>query len=684
MFENEYKKEMDTITPDERVKTAIRSKILQAARKTAAVPVRKFHGAALPRICFAATACAAIMLAALFIPKNRIALNNPEFAKKASVLPQDDLLDGNKYYSAAENYNTLYKKLNEIYESNRSQDDFVYNSDSYKTSSNKASADENRLENDAGATGSNKKTSDYSETTAQTEGVDEADIVKTDGKYIYFLNTNSASLKIASADGKSTSVLSSLDLNTQDGYNYYDMYAYGDRITVIGTYFSINKKCGNNALVELLYHEKEETVITVIDIADRTAPKIVREFTQSGLYSDSRMTKGKLYIITEYCVSGENMVENRAETYAPYVKCGNDITVTAPNNIMIKAEDITSTEYLVIGTYDVSESKLLSTCSVLGGAGTVYCSTENIITADSRWLYNENGNSYNYTVVSRFSISEGPVKYIASAEINGELLNQFSIDEYNGYFRFVLTEHSEDMNIEYNNDGTVETVTSSRFVQKNTLRILDGKLNEVGAITDIAPNESVYSARFMGNTVYFVTFRQTDPLFSADISDPSNPTLTGALKIPGFSNYLYPYGEGKLLGIGRDADENTGRVGNLKLSMFNISDPANVNEEGKLITENSDWIPALNNHKAMLISPGKNLIGFSSDSIDTHKSVYTIYGYESGEFKRFAEIPLPNENGTDTYTARGIFVGNSIYIVCNSGIYVFSLENFEQTASIAF
>ena len=682
MFENEYRKEMDTITPDEQVKTAVKAKILHA-EKTKAIPQRKFRSASLPRICFAATACAAIMLAALFIPKSRPAVNNPEFAGKESVLLQKDSLKGNKYYSTAGSYNTLYDKLKEIYNYNYTQDELMYEYSSAADSAVKGSSSK-ATGSAADAADGSRKSNDYSETTTQTEGVDEADIVKTDGKYIYFLNTNSASVKIASAGGNSTSVLSSLDLNSQDGYNYFDMYVYGDRITVIGTYSAIGAKYGNNAVIDSAYIENDETVVTVIDITDRSAPKIVKEFTQSGSYSDSRMTNGKVYIISGYYVFGKGMEKDRVETYAPYVKCGNDIAVTAPDNIMIKSGDINSTEYLVIGTYDISEGKLLSTCSVLGGAGTIYCSTENIITADSRWLYNENGSSHNYTVISRFSINEGPVKYITSAEIDGELLNQFSIDEYNGYFRFVFTENSETTQTTYRSDGTVEHIMSSEFVQKNALRILDGNLSEVGSITDIAPNEEVYSVRFMGDTVYFVTFRQTDPLFSADISDPTNPTLTGELKIPGFSNFLYPYGEGKLLGIGRDADESTGRSGEMKLSMFNINDPANVSEEGKLILENNDWTPALYNHKATLISAGKNLIGFATESDSTHKAVYNIYSYENGSFKRLAEIPLANENGTDTYSARGVFVGSDIYVICNSGIRVFTLESFEQTAAVDF
>ncbi|MBO7151814.1 MAG: beta-propeller domain-containing protein, partial [Clostridia bacterium] len=117
----------------------------------------------------------------------------------------------------------------------------------------------------------------------------------------------------------------------------------------------------------------------------------------------------------------------------------------------------------------------------------------------------------------------------------------------------------------------------------NSLRVLDKDLKEVGKIENIAPDERVYSVRFMGDTAYFVTFRQVDTLFSVDLKNPKEPKIIGALKIPGFSNYLFPFGEDKLLGIGQDADEKTGRTGGIKFSIFDISNPANVTESAKTV-----------------------------------------------------------------------------------------------------
>jgi uncharacterized secreted protein with C-terminal beta-propeller domain len=141
----------------------------------------------------------------------------------------------------------------------------------------------------------------------------------------------------------------------------------------------------------------------------------------------------------------------------------------------------------------------------------------------------------------------------------------------------------------------------------NALYVLDADLQVAGSITDLAQDEVIYSARFDGDIGYFVTFRQVDPLFAVDLSNPKAPVVLSALKIPGFSEYLHLWSDGRLFGLGRDADVETGRAGRMKLSMFDTSDPADVTERKTLLLD-SDYSAALYNHKAILISRDKNLI----------------------------------------------------------------------------
>ena len=316
--------------------------------------------------------------------------------------------------------------------------------------------------------------------------------------------------------------------------------------------------------------------------------------------------------------------------------------------------------YTVVCSFSIKDGKLLGSQSLLGGTYTLYCSTENIITAGY--------SSDDTTPIARFSLNDGNIKFEADGSIKGTLLNQFSIDEYKGNFRFVTTGTKS---VVINGEAS----TNYKIVDSNSLYVLNGELKQIGAIEDVAPDERVYSVRFMGDTAYFVTFRQVDPLFSVDLSNPKNPKIIGALKIPGFSNYLFPYGDGKLLGLGMEADEETGRTSGIKLSMFDISDPANVTEGSKTVLE-SDYSDALYNHKAALIDAKRNLIAFATygkNGID-----YMVYSYKDGKIVLNAQIELGNVYDE----VRGLYINQEFYVVTEKSVSVYSLENFKHITTL--
>lgn len=476
----------------------------------------------------------------------------------------------------------------------------------------------------------------YSETNVQVKGVDEADAVKTDGKFIYILNSD-----YSESDKMYKTVIKTADIRSGepkqlksiviDGFCAYEMYLNGGKLIIIGTEFT-----ESNAVKAVIY-----------DTGNPDLPEKIQECTQSGSYSDSRIIDGKLYIISNFYIDAESIERDNPETYVPALECKNyNGTVNADsicfyNNCKLP-------EYTVISAYDIKDGSLVSTRSVLGGSCTVYASTKNIITSS----YQQDGKIQ----ITRFSADGGNIELAASGELNGELLNQFSVDEYKDHFRFVLT----DRNGEYT---------------KNSLVILDRDLKQTGAITDIAKDEEVYSARFMGDTVYFVTFRQVDPLFSADVSDPTAPKITGSLKIPGFSNYLFPFGEGKLFGIGQNADEKTGRTAGMKISMFDISNPADVTECAKTDL-NAPYSEALYNHKATLTDAEKNLIGFPAYG-GANNTVYYIFSFENGKFVKKAEINLPYINSG----CRGLYANGNFYIAASDKIYYSPLSELKDFKS---
>ncbi len=680
MFENEYKRQMDSITPDEALKAKIKESFYEAPTK------QHRRTAVIYRIGFAAAACVALVLSLIFIPNNR---NDFSLSPTPAVKT-----DG--YLKAADDYDGIYKHFKALADKAKQNNDGDY----YYTYEYEYGFAED-AEGDMAAPGGNKNSStvttdtsssdigagkdDFSSTTTQVSGVDEADIVKTDGKYIYSLYRNR--ICITRANGKDTVQLSEISLSFNNDEYYQDMYISGNRLIVMGSIDTANSK-SDFALFDRAYSYSPNTTMTVIDISDKAKPSVIDCVTQSGNYHSSRMIDGTVYVISRHYVMLSEIKKDSPDTFVPYVCYENGDTVVAAPSCIRYEEDYEGQEYVVACSYNAEDGELLSNSSILGSVSELYCSTENIITAAEKHR-EEDGIGYSYTVVSRFAIKDRKIEYVTSGEIMGGLLNQFSIDEHGGYFRFVTTTNS----YLYYSDDDYGSVVSSRNVTTNALYVLDSELKEVGKIENIAPNERVYSVRFMGDTAYFVTFRQVDPLFSVDLSDPKNPTIIGSLKIPGFSDYLYPYGDGLLLGIGKNADEKTGRTGYMKLSMFDISNPANVSESTVKILDGIYESPALSSHKATLVSSDKNLIGFAVGkhlANSKFTTTYHVYGYKDGSFRLIAELPLINGDEVDhnlfdtLHNSRGLFIGNNFYIVNEIGVWVYSLDSMEKIVNIKF
>lgn len=517
---------------------------------------------------------------------------------------------------------------------------------------------------------------DYSKTNVQVEGIDEGDIVKTDGSYIYILK-NSGELVIAKADGADTAILSTLRLYEQDeaaGYQHAsELYVSGDYVVAIVDSYS--NESG-----------KELTKLVAIEVSDRESPKHSYEVGQDGYKMSSRMIGSTIYLMSTYGVYSP--VEGDIETFVPGFMAADGSRSYIDADCIAIMPQIDSTQYTLVSAYDLSTGARLGSSTVLGGYGTVYMNSENLYIAIQR--YREvAGESYAdgvYTVTEytsgevtelvRLDITSGVPVIAATATVEGYLNNQFSMDEYSGHLRMVVTVNMNRWKLYYDpqHDFTNYEWEDEGMVASNSLFVLDGGLNIVGKIEELAENETIQSARFQGEIGYFVTFRRTDPLFAVDLSDPANPTILSALKIPGFSEYLHIFGEGRLLGIGMSADEDTGMTSGMKLSMFNTENPKDVTEKHVLPLD-VGYSTALDNHKAILISAEKDVIAFPTGM------GYQVYGYsdESGFYLR-AEIGT----GDMGYDARGLYIGDTAYIVGSSAIYVLDLAGFSLAATVTF
>ncbi len=270
----------------------------------------------------------------------------------------------------------------------------------------------------------------------------------------------------------------------------------------------------------------------------------------------------------------------------------------------------------------------------------------------------------------------------------GRLLDSFSLNESGGYLRAAATV-TECGRLQMTKDETGEVLGYAYVIPEenegltNSLYVLDENLKITGKIEGLAAGEQIYSARFLGDTAYFVTFRQTDPLFAVDVSSPEEPELLSELKVSGFSEYLHFYGDNLLLGLGFEADENTGEQKGLKLCMFDISDPANVSEQTRLELAGDGYSyhysPALYDYKSLLIDPERNLIGFEAQGTagNVSRQAYLVYSYENGSFVKKLEIVMKNSTGGYD-SCRGTFIGESFYLLIQDGsVQEYSLETGE-------
>lgn len=656
MFEENYKKAMDAITPSEQIRSEISEKIKMKEHKHSAK-----NPAVVWRVAFAAVACAAIVLCALFIPHNTITLKKSDSVKTLSVV--------NSYNKI---YKILSKSNNKYLRSGNEEFDGAVD-ERYIDSASKPTTGAGSTANTGGSSKNTQESAvdiknDYSDTTEQVDGVSESDIVKTDGKYIYSITD--ADLRIFKADGEKSALLSQTKISDDQDYQFGEMFIKNDRLIILKSNY------------ENRY--KQSVSFTIYDVSDASAPQKIAECSQDGVYNSARMVDDYVYLISNCYINLDLINKDEPATFVPGVVCNDTLKTVPADRIYCFSEENCENMYTVVGAYNYKDGALSDTASLLGGSESIYCSKDNIILTNSYFVSAEDVKTDKYsqtkTTVSRLEINNGKIKYKASGDIDGELENQFFIDEYNGYFRFVTTvyEVTESVTNFANTTSGIATYSSDTFAK---LSVLDGSLKTVGTISDLARGEKVYSVRFMGDIAYFVTFRQTDPLFSADLTDPQNPKILGELKITGFSEYMYPYGDGLLLGFGQEADAKTGITSSLKLSMFNISDPSDVFESDKTVVEGYNYSPALWNHKAMLVSPTKNLIGFASGDNYGHTK-YLIYRHTDNAFERAATLEFKDNSNIEN--VRALFINDAIYIVTPNTLSVYDINTFLQINKIEF
>lgn len=522
-------------------------------------------------------------------------------------------------------------------------------------SADSAAMDSGSAQNAAAYSGADSTgTSGYSDTNVREESVGEADVVKTDGSRLYVMSGNRVEIvDIASEEMEEIAAV------TVDPDSYIrELYVEGSRMAVFYTQSRFTQEDG----IEV--RSREFACTDVYDISDPSAPVKLNTFSQSGVYNTMRVKDGYAYVISSFYPDTASP-RSDVGAYVPSVQGG---TLEADRIFMPEQE--MGSEYTVITAFSLADpQEQTDSKAVFGSAGLCYVSSENIYVTET--CYDTDDTGMSRTAVRKVAYHDGQLEGAAQAKVDGMLKDSFCIDESNGYLRLVTTITLDNGVMPISGDSSAAEPDSS-----NALYVLDGELQVTGEIRDLAPGETVYSARFMGDTGYFVTFRQVDPLFSVDLSDPASPQIIGELKIPGFSEYLHPYGEGLLLGIGMDVDEEGVTTEGVKLSMFDISDPGNVTEASVYVMEDMYGTDAAYDYKAVFADVEKNLFGFRA--YGGNGDVYSVFSYDAAEgFRKVFSRELTY--GGD---ARGLYAGERFYLVVGNTVESYTLSGFEKIDDI--
>jgi uncharacterized secreted protein with C-terminal beta-propeller domain len=595
---------------------------------------------------------------------------------------------------------------------------------------------------------------DYSTTNVQVENVDEPDYLKNDAKYVYIVSQNTLSIIDAYPAESAKLVLKiALDIESQWIQN---MFLNNDRLVIF-----YNGQSQEEIIPQFDFIPRPSyspvTHALIVDVSDKENPEILKDYTIDGHFRDARMIGDYAYFVTNKNIdhqyprlpiimeSAEPLMVPDAFYFDNVERFSNFNTLTA---IDIFGDTITSETFLMgySGTIYVSENNFYLTYQQNLPYGFYEESSRDrffdvvvpllpqdlqnkikAIKGDSslssarQWTeisevlqdsYNQMSQSQKEnlfekirkaladydakiqqeslkTIIHKISIDGDKLEYQAKGSVPGRLLNQFSMDESNDRFRVATT-------TEYYSQY-------SGMMRSNAVYVLDEDLKILGGLDEIAPDESIFSARFIGDRLYLVTFQQIDPFFVIDLSSDT-PKILGELKIPGFSNYLHPYDDDHVIGVGRDTKEiGNDRVQQLgvKVALFDVSDVSNpMVIDDYIIGDSSTHSEALNNHKAFFFDKRKNLLSIpissDTDSLEgiTEKRIAPDWNRWNG----FYILDLDVKNGIDlkgtiTHTendtryygmgnSRTFYIEEVLYTVSDSMLKMNFMNDLEEVNSI--
>jgi uncharacterized secreted protein with C-terminal beta-propeller domain len=493
---------------------------------------------------------------------------------------------------------------------------------------------------------------EFSTTTNQVAGVDEPDIVKTNGKYIFSVVDDQFPV-YDFRTGQQSAIPSTIKVASigDDGVlNKIGQIFISNGLVVepslhlTGKYLILNYKTNFSNL---------ETIIKVFEVSEQNMellasggqPRLLQSFEYSGEVVSSRLADGALHFVlnkNSFELGSTSFESQQIETYLPqYSKVNLDGSVNLnTKKPIVSCDKVKYTgpirkleSFTTILSFDTANIQSEPKAEVIyGGGEVVYMSPQALYLAQNGFSnVSQNVFEANSLVVNifKFDLRNKQAVFRTQGQVKGNILNQYSMDEFEGNFRIATTIETTSTRPETGSPVDIFGVSNPvRTNSKNSVYVLDKDLKPLGSVENLGINERIYSVRFMGNRGFVTTFRKTDPLYSLDLSDPRNPKKTGELKTLGYSDFLYPINESRLLGIGRQADENGNELG-VKISLFDVSNPNIITEKDFVeFVGNFSTTEVSYNPKAFMFDPRNGIFAFPINKIDNTGDFQGSYFYK--------------------------------------------------------
>ncbi|MDO4869443.1 MAG: beta-propeller domain-containing protein [Bacillota bacterium] len=486
---------------------------------------------------------------------------------------------------------------------------------------------------------SENSSEDHSETYTQEADVDEADIVKTDGRYIYFVSGIENQIIIAKASKGSAERVAAISASKAGSY-IEDMYLHDGQLIVIAEDDRIAGRLSSDY--------RRVTRVTTFDVTDPENPEKLNQYAQTGGLLSSRMIQDTVCLVTN-----DYIYSHKKRDCVPYLCYGSGDPELMPVGDIRGIPHATSSAYTVIGCFDTStgtaDRDSIRTKAVLGGSEEIYCSSKNLYITSG--IYDEKADE-DLTCVLKVSLKNGKARFQQMAKVPGYVNNQFSMGEGGGTFKIATTDYVNDHDV-------------------NNLFLFDENMREIGSVRNFARDEHIEAVRYIGSKAYVITYEETDPLFIIDLSDPEDPVIAGHVKITGFSTLLVPADKDHLLGFGFSTEDTEfgEATDGLKLALFDISDPSSpeVADSQAFAGMESEL---QYNHKALLVGPDSAYYALPysvwSDKNGYGKNGILMFSAKGGKLSDASRLQ------TKEAVNRCIYIGDYLYGICSDD----SIEGF--------